>query len=427
MIRRKYFKQLLFIALLSGLGARLYFHFSIDGFIITFTSIILALALFFNDDIHPIHLGLTVAFVSPCIRWLIDFSLDHNGYALFLKVYPDIFFYLTYGLIFHMIRRILDLKYKPYFFYVAFLSDFLSNFVELLLRTQIWGLRWEMLQNIAWIALGRTIVLMIIIYFVINYTTLLVKQEHEKRYHYLMMLSARFKSEIYFLYKNMNQIESLVSLSHQIKKIADNDTVLKSLVLELAKGTHEIKKDYFRVIQGLEDIYDSELDLEVMTMKDLFSILEANTIKYIKSKNMNIACHFKCRVDCIVKEHFYLMSILRNLINNSIDACNSESGVIEINAESKDSIILIYVKDNGTGIPTNELDFIFNCGYSSKFNEETGHIFRGIGLTLVQDMVENTFKGKIDLETSQLKGTVFKLQLPSTILKGDPNYEILYS
>lgn len=420
----KYKRKLLLVALMVAFGARLYLSFFVDGFIITFTAIILGLSLYFIDEINPIHLGLSVAVISPLIRFVVDYFFV-SPYGLFEKVYPDVFFYVAYGLIFYLLKSYFGSTYKSKYYIIVFLSDVLSNFVELSVRTKLFGLQWSMIQGIVLVAIGRTFIIMFFIYLAVNYSTLLVKQEHERRYQYLMMQSSRFKSEIYFLYKNMNQIEELVGVSHKLKgKAQDED--MKRLALTLSKGVHEVKKDYLRVIRGLEEIYYDDMDLKEISMKDLIKILEVNTHDFLRSKGSSVECYFKCKVDTMVKEHFYLMSIVRNLVNNSIDACE-DGGRVDVLVQDFDDEVYIYVKDTGKGISESDSEYIFNTGFSTKFDEATGNIFRGLGLTLVKEMVENIFEGTIEFDSSYGLGTTFLVKLNEERLMEGSVDEILHS
>lgn len=416
--------RVILIAFFVSIVARLHINFFIDGFIITFAAIVLAVALYFDEEIHPIYLGFAVAIVSPSVRWLIDYIFTDTT-DLFLKVYPDAFYYITYGIVFYLMKVYLGDKYKSHFYMVAVVSDVMSNVVELLVRTKISGLDIKMIQGIILVGVARTTIIMFFIYLAVNYSALLVKKDHEKRYHHLMMQSSRFKSEIYFLYKNMNQIEDLVKLSHKLKKQVSGDEVLAKSILELSKGVHEIKKDYIRVVRGLEDIYVENMDLKEISLKDLFAIIEVNTNDYIHSKDLKITCQFKCRIDAMIKDHFYLMSILRNLVNNGIDACHGE-GKIYVYAEEDLDIIRIYVNDTGEGISEDDAPYIFNNGFSTKFDEATGNISRGIGLTLVREMVKNIFKGDIKFESKMNKGTTFILELSNSTLKVGADDENIY-
>jgi len=273
-----------------------------------------------------------------------------------------------------------------------------------------------MIQGITLVALGRTFLTMLVIFIVVRYTSLMIHQEHEKRYQHLMMQTSRFKSEIYFLYKNMNQIEALMKLSHKIKNQVSEDETLRLLALDLSKDVHEIKKDYLRTVKGLEEIYGDNMRLDELNLKDLFKILEDNTKDFLKSKP-DIVCNFKCKSPVFVKEHFYLMSIIRNLINNGIEACG-EVGKVYVYARDVNDQVEIYVRDNGTGIKKEDLDYIYNTGYSTKFNEKTGDIYRGIGLTLVKEMVEDVFNGTLEVETSVGEGTSFIVTIDHRNLEG---------
>jgi len=160
----------------------------------------------------------------------------------------------------------------------------------------------------------------------------------------------------------------------------------------------------------LEEIYEEYIDFKEIALKDLFRIIEVNTYDFLHSKNMRVICSFRCTVDVMVKDHFYLMSVLRNLINNGIDACEG-NGRIDVTAMEDEGNIMIQVRDNGRGIEESDAPYIFNNGFSNKFDETTGNISRGIGLTLVKEMVENIFEGTIGFESEIGKGTAFNIRL----------------
>jgi signal transduction histidine kinase len=75
---------------------------------------------------------------------------------------------------------------------------------------------------------------------------------------------------------------------------------------------------------------------------------------------------------------------------------------------------LIEVKDNGYGIPSSDLPFIFNRFYrvrSGKNGEEEGN---GLGLAIVKSIVEH-HGGQISVESEPQKGTSFSISLPALI------------
>ncbi len=75
-----------------------------------------------------------------------------------------------------------------------------------------------------------------------------------------------------------------------------------------------------------------------MRLKDLMSLLQRSTEKYIEAEELDIHLRFKTGTDIQVKEHFLLMSVLRNLVNNGIEALKGRPhGRIEVEEEFIDN------------------------------------------------------------------------------------------
>ena len=76
--------------------------------------------------------------------------------------------------------------------------------------------------------------------------------------------------------------------------------------------------------------------------------------------------------------------------------------------------------DDGPGIEEEDLDTIFLEGYSTKFDEKTGNIMRGLGLSLVRDFVENDYGGRITVRSTPGEFTEFRIAIPrERIAAGD--------
>ena len=70
------------------------------------------------------------------------------------------------------------------------------------------------------------------------------------------------------------------------------------------------------------------------------------------------------------------------------------------------------VADDGPGISEKHLPRIFNMGYSTKFDEKTGNIYRGVGLCGVKNAVEEQFEGSISVDSEEGRGTKFHIEIP---------------
>ena len=102
-----------------------------------------------------------------------------------------------------------------------------------------------------------------------------------------------------------------------------------------------------------------------------------------------------------------LQWVFENLIRNSLDAIDTDNGIIEINPQlhPKEHQIVILYKDNGTGISRKDRNKIFRPGMTTK---EHGW---GLGLTLVKRIIETYHQGQIRLLETSSNGTTFEIVL----------------
>jgi two-component system sensor histidine kinase YcbA len=408
-----------------GLGTLFHIKFFVEGFIITISIIILHVFIYFYPTVNPIPMNLMIAFISPAIR-LISLLIEHIPLSTaFNMVAPDAMFYVAFGIINYWIYFRRKQKDLSYFALSAILCDTLSNIVELSFRISMSNINLEILRTLIIVAVSRALIAVVFILVFKNYKRFLDREAHDVRYAQLMLMSSHFKSEIYYLKKNMNQIEETMKKAYRAYKMTESfpsSPAFQSLSLEIAKDIHEIKKDYIHVIKGLEGFMSDELRDDQISLKDIFKILEINTYETLKSDNSGIELKFVCYEDLYIHDHYYLMSILKNLIHNAVDAlADVKNPTIRLSAyqfTGKDALVLT-VEDNGKGISEDERPYIFDPGYSTKFNTTTGDIFRGLGLSIVRHLVEEKFRGSIVLESNPYKSTKMILQIPIAGLRGE--------
>ncbi len=254
--------KMLLVALAISIGAQFSLNLFVEGFIITLSIIILPVLLYKNKELNPIWIGCLTAVVSPLIRGMIMILQTGDPKFVLHLVYPDVVFYVTYGVVFYVAYWGRKDANTTQFLITVYLSDFISNLMEMAVRTRVTGMDGTILKGLALIAFGRLLVVFGIIVYLKWYRSFLVKEEHEIRYRKLMLLTSAFKSEIYFMQKNMMYIESIMKKTYKTYKMAEVENVsedLKSELLDITKDVHEIKKDYIRVIQGLEQGFGEKI------------------------------------------------------------------------------------------------------------------------------------------------------------------------
>jgi len=107
-----------------------------------------------------------------------------------------------------------------------------------------------------------------------------------------------------------------------------------------------------------------------------------------------------------------LIQVLSNLINNALihGVAGSNEGKIKIECHKEDESIYINVEDNGKGIPPDIQDRIFDIYFTTR----KGLGGTGVGLSIVQSLVEAELKGSVRFESCPGK-TVFTIILPENI------------
>jgi len=112
--------------------------------------------------------------------------------------------------------------------------------------------------------------------------------------------------------------------------------------------------------------------------------------------------------------NFLHISLIVKFDKLTFEALEEKEGQSKITLvhQNLDTEHLFKVIDNGSGIDKKDIEFIFSPGFSTKINYQTGQINRGLGLSLVKDIVENHLKGRIQIESSLGSGTSFSIYIP---------------
>jgi two-component system sensor histidine kinase ChvG len=111
-----------------------------------------------------------------------------------------------------------------------------------------------------------------------------------------------------------------------------------------------------------------------------------------------------------------MMQVFQNLIDNAVSFAPTDKPVI-VTATRTGRAIQILVEDNGSGIPENKLEAIFDRFYSERPRTEKFGIHSGLGLSISKQIVE-THRGRIWAENRKdsagnIIGARFVVQIPA--------------
>src|SRR5213082_4187909 len=103
-----------------------------------------------------------------------------------------------------------------------------------------------------------------------------------------------------------------------------------------------------------------------------------------------------------------LYDLLVNLIRNAADASAARPAPIRVGLIQEASSLRLTVEDRGVGIRPQDLERIFEPGYTTKeFGEGSG-----MGLVVVQSVIRNMFAGSIAVDSKVGVGTTVTVTLP---------------
>ncbi len=112
----------------------------------------------------------------------------------------------------------------------------------------------------------------------------------------------------------------------------------------------------------------------------------------------------------MIKRYLNIFTILNNLVDNSISA-SSDKGLIHIEAVVDDTTLSLKVEDDGSGISDGLEEVIFNPGFTTKYDPQSGKASTGIGLSHVKNLVDE-MHGQINVTSTKGEGTLFSIVLP---------------
>ena len=113
-----------------------------------------------------------------------------------------------------------------------------------------------------------------------------------------------------------------------------------------------------------------------------------------------------------------LGQILINLINNAyLHAFDGMAqGDLVIRAQAQGDWVEMEVRDNGRGIPQENLKKMFEPFFSTKIGEGG----TGLGMAIVQNLLTKTLGGSIDVQSTVGQGTAFMLRFPRVLPAAAP-------
>jgi signal transduction histidine kinase len=107
-----------------------------------------------------------------------------------------------------------------------------------------------------------------------------------------------------------------------------------------------------------------------------------------------------------------ITQVLTNLIGNALEH-GSDKTAVNVTVQGDDKEVSIAIHNRGAAIPEDQLDGLFNAMKRQGIAGNAGGPSANLGLGLyIADQIVHAHKGRIDVESSEDRGTTFTVHLP---------------
>ena len=399
------------VPLFAALAAQVSFRPLYNEFIIAVGVVVLGYALVMEREIPPFLLSMLTGVFTVTLR---SFLGEIKGFSNNVQA-------LVFYLIFGMLAQAINLpRFHNNPFKIGVLlagMDWLANFAE---SYVLGDLSSAVVRSILLAGCLRSLAVVVLLELYQFQKLYIMESEHQRRYDRLNLLVADIRAETFYLIKSGEEINEVMSKSYHLYEENRDRPEVSGPALEISRAIHEVGKDYRRVLVGLEALTEG-MERQKMTLSGVFRIIRENTGRLLEQNGKAVSLRFDTPVDYPVTQFYGLFAILNNLIVNSIDAC-VENGSIVVSVQEQEENLVFSVRDDGCGIDSELLPYIFSAGFTTKFDKETGEGGNGIGLNHVKNTTTD-MGGKIKVDSMPGHGTVFMVTLPKRALigEGKPN------
>lgn len=410
------------LAFIVGLSSEVRLTAITSGFIIAMSVLMMSLFLYSFEERRPLAFILCCAVISPLIRLMNEIYIRQDFGQSLKEVIPDVCFFIAYGIVYSLLYRMVfqEKKTMRTFPIMIFFADAVGNVVELSLRSILFQnnvITFHTIGIVLCVAFFRTAIMQIIVFAIESYSNILLQHEMDEEFKRLLAQTSKLDGEMYIIDKNIAEMEDVMKQAYCLYRELEADEQVpphfKKEALAIARLVHEIKGDYKGVAEVIRTQFMYEPDSGGMPMSDILSIEKKDAETVLKNKKIQAEIQTRIRNDFYVKPYFEMISVIRNLLMNSAEAFGEKGGKIKITVSKDENGYVIEESDNGPGMSEECLQSIFLDGFSTKFDDKTGNIQRGLGLPLVKDYVEKKFKGTIQAESKEGSYTRFLIRIPT--------------
>lgn len=351
--------------------AQLDINLIINGFRISLAIIFLPVFAFLSKGFPVFSVTAIAAPGILLVRCIVEWLHGGDFLQAFWSYSPEMMFYLSYGALFAFYAWLVPMQRFSVVRLIPLIGiDMISNLFEICIRLGHDALSPTVLLRLLIVALGRTAVAAICLAALDAYGVFILHRDDRLRYRKLLLLTSQLKSEVIWMNKNTTRIEETMSVSYglynQLSALeGEQAQQLAQKALTVAKDIHEIKNgilpDYERYLLHAGNRPGGKRHVAEKYPADCAGQHAAAPLrKDGKKVRIDIALQKNFYTD----KHYYLMSVLRNLVNNAAEAAGEErADVAGWSRRRRTATVCCRCTTTAGGIAPEYLPTIFEPGF----------------------------------------------------------------
>lgn len=249
-----------------------------------------------------------------------------------------------------------------------------------------------------------------------------IEQQMEVVYNNLQLIKERNKFKTEFLIRASSNLKKPINTIFEVNKFLDskkdiyNYDGMKSYTKTVKQNSYRLK----RLLNNIEEISKIESGIYYRNYKtyDIVNYLVKLVdlcSEYTKKKDIDINFESSKREVLLYMDKDKIEKIILNILSNAIKF-TEKGGKIKVLLTVNKKDVIIAIKDNGSGIPSNKIDFIFE-----NFEQVNRSLSRtaegtGVGLYLVKKLAQ-LHHAKIRVNSKIGYGSKFEIILKNNFLE----------
>jgi two-component system sensor histidine kinase SenX3 len=215
----------------------------------------------------------------------------------------------------------------------------------------------------------------------------------------------------------------VANVSHELKTPMGAIGLLAETLLEenepaiSQRLAQRIHTEAFRISRIIDDLLDlSRIESEESPPREpvLVNLILGEASERVRAaaeqRGVEVALVEPSPPVAILGDRRQLTSAVYNLLENAVKF-SPDGGVVNLRGDVNNGEVVITIKDSGIGIPTRELERIFERFYRVDHGRSRSTGGTGLGLAIVRHVAQN-HRGSVQVESREGEGATFTLHLP---------------